>query len=56
MEVEEMRMLRWIASISAKLCEGRLRWFGYVQRKASNAPVRTRKSIIVDGKKRSRKT
>ena len=40
-----------VAPISAKMLENRLRWFGHVQRKTFDAPVRRIETIIVEGKK-----
>lgn len=40
-----------VAPISAKLREGRLRWFGHVQRKASGSPMRREKNITIDNKR-----
>ena len=36
---------------SEKMRKNRLRWFGNVQRKTFNAPVRCIESIIVEGKR-----
>ena len=44
-----------VAPLTAKMHENRLRWFGHVQRKTYDAPVRRIESIFVEGKK-SRKT
>ena len=40
-----------VAPISANIRENRLRWFGHVQRKTFDAPVRRIESIIVEGKR-----
>ena len=39
------------APISRKMHENRLRWFGHMQRKTFDAPVRRIESIIVEGKR-----
>ena len=52
----EFREKLEVALISAKMCENRLRWFGHVQRKTFDAPVRRIENIIVEGKRGSRKT
>ena len=46
-----IRMKLGVTPIPTKLCVGRLRWFGHVQRKASDAPVRKVKSITIDGER-----
>ncbi|CAO2829191.1 unnamed protein product [Amaranthus hypochondriacus] len=48
---QEFRDKLGVASISGKLRESRLRWFGHVQRKTFDAPVRRVESIIVEGKR-----
>ena len=40
-----------VASISAKMRENKLRWFGHVRRKTFDAPLRRIESIIVEGKR-----
>ena len=40
-----------VAPLSGKMCENRLGWFGHVQRKTFDAPVRRVESIIVEGKR-----
>ena len=40
-----------VAPIFEKMRENRLRWFGHVQRKTFDAPVRSVESIIVEGKR-----
>ena len=40
-----------IAPLSAKMRENKLRWFGHMQRKTHDAPVRRTECIIVEGKK-----
>ena len=39
----------WVAPLSAKMRENRLKWFGHVKRKTYDAPMRRIKSIIVEG-------
>ena len=48
---QEFRDKLEIAPISRKTRENRLRWFGYVQRKTFDAPVRRVENIIVEGKR-----
>ncbi|KAF3625481.1 putative polygalacturonase-like [Capsicum annuum] len=43
-----------IASVEDKMREVRLRWFGYVMRRGSDAPVRRCKILTVDGFRRGR--
>ncbi|KAL6522790.1 hypothetical protein OROHE_016637 [Orobanche hederae] len=38
-----------VAPISAKVREGRLRWFGHVRRRLASAPVRRVESVLVVG-------
>ncbi|KAK9053899.1 hypothetical protein SSX86_024974 [Deinandra increscens subsp. villosa] len=40
-----------VTSISEKIREGRLRWFGHVMRRQVSAPVRSVDSIIVEGRR-----
>ena len=40
-----------VAPLSTKMRENRSRWFGHVQRKTHDAPVRRIECIIVEGKK-----
>ena len=40
-----------IAPLSAKMRKNRLRWFGHVQRKIHNTPIRRIERIIVEGKR-----
>ena len=47
----EFREKLGVAPFSTKMRENRLRWFGHVQRKTFDAPVRKIESIIVKGKK-----
>ena len=39
-----------VAPLYAKRLENRLRWFGHVQKKTHNAPLRRIDCIIVEGK------
>ena len=48
---QEFRETLRVAPISAKMRENRLRWFGHVQRKTHDAPVRRIECIIVEGKR-----
>ncbi|XP_057518347.1 uncharacterized protein LOC130799261 [Amaranthus tricolor] len=48
---QEFRNKLGVASISAKMCENRLRWFGHVKRKTFDVPVRRIISIIVEGER-----
>ncbi|KAL6520057.1 hypothetical protein OROHE_017200 [Orobanche hederae] len=41
-----------VAPISAKVREGRLRWFGHVRRRQTSAPVRRVESLVVVGGRR----
>ena len=52
---QEFREKLGVAPLSAKMRENRLRWFGHVQRKPLEAPVRRIETFIVEGK-RSRGT
>ncbi|XP_059281238.1 uncharacterized protein LOC132034923 [Lycium ferocissimum] len=69
MKVAEMQMLRWmcghsrrdrirnrvgVAPVVDKMREGRLRWFGHVQRRCVDAPVRRCERMAVVGLKRGR--
>ena len=40
-----------VVSISEKIKEGRLRWFGHVKRRPTAAPVRVVETCIVEGKR-----
>ncbi|KAJ0888605.1 putative reverse transcriptase domain-containing protein [Helianthus annuus] len=40
-----------VASISDKIREGRLRWFGHVKRRQTTAPVRVVETLTVEGKR-----
>ena len=48
---QEFREKLWVAPLSAKMRENRFKWFGHVQRKTHDAPVRRIECIIVEGKK-----
>ena len=48
---QEFKDKQGVASISRKMRENRLRWFGHVQKKTFAAPVRRVESIIVEGKR-----
>ena len=48
---KEFRKRLGVVSFSAKMCENRLRWFGHVQRKTYDAPVRRFENIILEGKR-----
>ena len=48
---QEFREKLGVAPLSAKMRENRLRWFGHVQRKPIEAPVRRIETIIVEGKR-----
>ena len=43
-----------MASVEAKIREARLRWFGHVIRRSTDAPVRMCERLIGDGFKRDR--
>ena len=51
---QEFRDKLGVAPISGIMSENRLRWFGYVQRKTFDAPLRRVESVIVEGKSRGR--
>ncbi|XP_057540295.1 uncharacterized protein LOC130818199 [Amaranthus tricolor] len=56
---QEFREKLGVASLSVKMRENRLRWFGHVQRMTHDGPVRRIECIIVEGKRsreRSRRT
>src|SRR5664279_3021296 len=56
---EELRERLGIVSVSDKVCQGRLRWFGYVERKDTDDWVSVSRNIEVEGKRgrgRGRKT
>ena len=40
-----------MASISDKIREGRLRWFGHVRRRQNTAAVRAVETLVVEGKR-----
>ena len=46
---QEFREKLGVAPLYAKMRENRLRWFGHVQRKTHDAPVRRIECIIVEG-------
>ena len=46
---QEFREKLGVAPFFAKMRENRLRWFGHVQRKTHDAPIRRIKCIIVEG-------
>ena len=48
---QEFRKKLGVAPLSAKMRENKLRWFGHVQRKPIEAPVRRIENIIVEGKR-----
>ena len=48
---QEFRDKLEVAPISAKMRKNRLRWFGYVQRKTFDAPMRRIESIIIESKR-----
>ena len=48
---QEFRQKLRVAPISANMHVNRLRWFGHVQRKTFDAPVRRIESIILEGKR-----
>ena len=48
---QEFREKLGVTPLSAKIRENRLRWFGHVQRKIHDAPVRRIECIIVEGKR-----
>ena len=43
-----------MALLEDKMCEGRLRWFGHVMRRGTDAPVRRCERIALDCFRRSR--
>ena len=56
---QEFREKFGFTPLSAKMRENMLGWFGHVQRKTNDTPVRRNKCIIMEGKKnreRSRRT
>jgi hypothetical protein len=48
---QEFRETLGVAPISANMQENRLRWFGHVQRKTHDAPLRRIDCILVEGKR-----
>ena len=48
---QEFRDKLGVTTISEKMRENRLRWFGHMQRKTFTAPVRRVESIIIEGKR-----
>ena len=48
---QEFRKKLGVALVSAKIRENMLRWFGHVQRKTHDAPVRRIEYVIVEGKR-----
>ena len=48
---QEFREKLGVAPLSAKMRENRLRWFGHVQRKTHDAPIRRIECIIVESKR-----
>ena len=48
---QEFRHKLKVAPISKMIRKNRLRWFGHVQRKTFDTPVRRIESIIVEGKR-----
>ncbi|KAI3685929.1 hypothetical protein L1987_79598 [Smallanthus sonchifolius] len=48
---EVVRKRLGVTCISDKIREGRLRWFGHVKRRQSTDPVRTVKTLVVEGKR-----
>ncbi|KAF3624971.1 Long chain acyl-CoA synthetase 6, peroxisomal [Capsicum annuum] len=51
---EAIREKMGVASVEDKMREGRLRWFGHVMRRGTNAPVRRCERLAWDGFRRSR--
>ena len=43
-----------VASVEEKMREGRLRWFGHVIRRGTDAPVQRYERLALDGFRRSR--
>ena len=48
---QEFREKPGVAPLSTKMRGNRLRWFGHVQRKPIEAPVRRIETIIMEGKR-----
>ena len=51
---EEIRLKIGVAPINEKMRESHLRWFGYMQRRVTNAPIRTSEFIQVEETKKGR--
>ncbi|KAM3234157.1 hypothetical protein P3L10_019516 [Capsicum annuum] len=51
---ETVREKVGVASVEDKMREGRLRWFGHVMRRGTDAPVRRCERIALDGFRRRR--
>ena len=51
---ERIRKMIEVAPIEEKMRENRLRWFGHIQRRPTNAPVRKSDAIHIEGNTRGR--
>ena len=51
---EWIRKIIEVAPIEEKMRENRLRWFGHIQRRPTNAPVRKSDAIHIEGNARGR--
>ena len=51
---EHIRKNLGVASIGDKIREGRLRWFGHVQRRSRSAPIRRSELIQIESSKKTR--
>ena len=51
---EDIRYMVKVAPVKDKMREARLRWFGHVQRRSPDAPVRRCERLVVEGTRRGR--
>ena len=51
---ERIRKMIMVAPIEEKMRENRLRWFGHIQRRPTNASVRKSDAIHIEGNARGR--
>ena len=49
---ERIRKMIEVAQIEEKMRENQLRWFGHIQRRPTNAPVRKSDAIHIEGNAR----